>query len=310
MLRTVFPTELGAKTLPRQKTSAQTFLIAGWCGLGMPAMQAFNRGRRAAGSLNRRVGTTVSMGDTRGRIRLGCSGWNYEHWRNGVFYPAGLPTSRWLSYYAERFETVELNSSFYRLPTRRSAEHWAAETPDSFIFTVKVSRYLTHVVRLRDTRAHLARLLERIQPLAQSSKLGPLLWQLPPTFRRDDQRLATMLGELPVTLRHAIEFRHPSWLEPPVLELLREHRVALVVGDRPNAPETRQPEPTADFAYVRFHYGSAGRQGNYSQRELEDWAATIKSWAADRDVYGYFNNDWSGFAPKNAKVLNRLLDER
>ena len=116
-----------------------------------------------------------------------------------------------------------------------------------------------------------------------------------------------MLADLPGTLRHAIEFRHPSWREPAVLQLLREHGVAVVVGDRPGALETRDLEPTADFVYVRFHYGSAGRGGNYSQRELTDWADSIRNWSADRDVYGYFNNDWSGFAPRNAASLKRLL---
>jgi uncharacterized protein YecE (DUF72 family) len=140
-----------------------------------------------------------------------------------------------------------------------------------------------------------------------ASKLGPLLWQLPPTFRRDDQRLATMLSELPNQFRHAIEFRHASWLEPPVVALLREHRVALVVADRPDAPETRRLEPTADFVYVRFHHGRAGRGGNYSRRELARWAETLNGWAAGRDVYAYFNNDWSGYAPRNAEMLKRLL---
>jgi uncharacterized protein YecE (DUF72 family) len=240
-------------------------------------------------------------------VRIGCSGWNYQHWRDGVFYPPRLPASRWLDSYAETFDTVELNATFYRLPTRRSAARWAEETPEGFLFSVKVSRYLTHVVRLRDAGKHLALLLERVQPLAEGSKLGPLLWQLPPTFRRDDERLAAMLADLPDTLRHAIEFRHPSWLDPTVLQLLRDHGVALVVGDRPDAPATRDLASTADFAYIRFHYGSAGRGGNYSQRELAEWAETIRGWSADRDVYGYFNNDWSGYAPRNAEILKRLL---
>jgi uncharacterized protein YecE (DUF72 family) len=239
------------------------------------------------------------------RIRIGCSGWNYKHWRDGVFYPPRLPASRWLAFYAESFDTVELNTTFYRLPTRRSAVRWAAETAEEFVFGVKVSRYMTHVLRLRDAGSHLPLLLERVQPLKQ--KLGPLLWQLPPTLKRDDDRLAAMLDDLPNTLRHAIEFRHPSWLDPTVLQLLGEHGVALVVGDRPGTPVIRDLEPTADFAYVRFHYGSAGRGGNYSERELAGWAAALKGWAVGRDVYAYFNNDWSGFAPANAQTLKRMV---
>jgi uncharacterized protein YecE (DUF72 family) len=244
----------------------------------------------------------------KGRIHIGCSGWNYAHWRNGTFYPAHLPTSRWLDYYAERFDTVEVNATFYRLPTRRSTARWAGQTAEGFLFAVKVSRYLTHVVRLRDAATHLALLLERLEPLDGAAKLGPLLWQLPPTFRRDEGRLATMLAEVPKHRLHAIEFRHPSWFEPSVFELLCAHNVALVVADRPGAPATRELEPTADFVYARFHHGSRGRRGNYSRRELESWAATIDGWAArGRDVYAYFNNDWEGFAPANAETLKALL---
>jgi uncharacterized protein YecE (DUF72 family) len=246
--------------------------------------------------------------ETKGRIRIGCSGWNYAHWRNGTFYPAHLPASRWLDYYGERFDTVEVNATFYRLPTRRSTARWAGQTAEGFLFAVKVSRYVTHVVRLRDAGTHLTLLLERLEPLDSGAKLGPLLWQLPPTFRCDEPRLASMLADVPKHLLHAIEFRHPSWFEPGVFELLRAHNVAVVVADRPGAPATRELEPTADFVYVRFHHGSRGRRGNYSRRELEGWAATIDGWAAGgRDVYAYFNNDWEGFAPANAETLKAFL---
>src|SRR6187200_1013376 len=119
-----------------------------------------------------------------GRVLIGCSGWNYDHWRNGVFYPPRLPAKAWLAFYAERFRTVEVNATFYRLPRRDTVARWVEETPDDFVFAVKVSRYLTHVVRLRDAAEHLGLLLDRIEPLARSPKLGPLLWQLPPTFHR------------------------------------------------------------------------------------------------------------------------------
>ena len=242
-----------------------------------------------------------------GRIRIGCSGWNYDHWRNGVFYPAKLPAPRWLGFYAERFDTVELNATFYRLPTRGAAERWAAETPDDFAFAVKVSRYITHVVRLADAATHLGLLLERIEPLRAASKLGPLLWQLPPTFRRDDERLAATLAELPRDLRHAFEFRHASWFADDVLELLRSHDVALVIADRPEAHAFRTEDITASFVFVRFHHGSRGRRGNYSASELDEWAARICGWAARGDVFAYFNNDWEGFAPANASALAALL---
>jgi uncharacterized protein YecE (DUF72 family) len=182
-------------------------------------------------------------------------------------------------------------------------------TPDDFTFAVKVSRYLTHVVRLRDTGKHLALLLERIEPILVSPKLGPLLWQLPPTFKRDDQRLADALGELPRTLRHPFEFRHESWFAEPVMELLRAHDVALVIADRPEIRAFQTRELTSDFTFVRFHHGTRGRRGNYSPAELADWAAAIRAWSADHHVYAYFNNDWEGFAPANALALKELLDD-
>ena len=132
-----------------------------------------------------------------GRIRIGCSGWNYPSWRGGAFYPRGLPASRWLAFYAERFDTVEVNATFYRLPHRDAVARWADDTPRAFTFAVKVSRYLTHIKRLRDTAVYIERFLERIEPLADAAKLGPLLWQLPPTFQRDDERLAAALSDLP-----------------------------------------------------------------------------------------------------------------
>ena len=166
------------------------------------------------------------------QIRLGCSGWSYESWRDGVFYPPRLASGNRLRHYATRFDTVELNASFYRLPTRAAAQHWAEQTSDDFRFAVKVSRYLTHTVRLNDTARHLGLLLQRIEPLR--GKLGPLLWQLPPTFKRDDDRLARALDELPAQLRHAFEFRHPSWFVDDVFSLLRDHQVAVVIADRPD----------------------------------------------------------------------------
>jgi uncharacterized protein YecE (DUF72 family) len=242
------------------------------------------------------------------RVRIGCSGWNYDHWREGVFYPARCPARRWLPFYAERFDTVEVNSSFYRLPRRDAVARWAEQTPPEFVFAVKVSRYVTHVKRLREVEDHLPLLLERIAPLADAGKVGPLLWQLPPTFVRDDDRLAEALAAFPPELRHAIEFRHESWFAPRPLELLSEHRVALVVGDRPGAPGPERPDPTTDFAFVRFHHGRRGRRGNYSDAELADWSVTLRAWARRGEVYAYFNNDWEGFAPRNALELRGLLE--
>jgi len=238
---------------------------------------------------------------TRGSVRIGCSGWSYGHWK-GVLYPETGSTSRWLGLYAEAFDTVEVNASFYRLPTRKTVARWATVTPDDFCFAVKASRYLTHVKRLRELAGGVALLRERIEPLASSKKLGPILWQLPPHFQRDEERLAAALPELGPG-RHAFEFRHSSWYRPEVYALLRERGVALVIADR--AGQLPTPDVvTADWTYVRFHAGR-GRRGNYTHAELRRWADRIG--AEPGDVYAYFNNDWEGFAIRNAVKLLELL---
>jgi uncharacterized protein YecE (DUF72 family) len=246
-------------------------------------------------------------------LRIGCSGWNYAHWRHGVFYPEGCPARLWLDHYARRFDTVEVNNTFYRLPTVKAVQGWVDGTPDGFVFSVKASRYLTHVKRLKDMREGVARFLERLEPLLGSPKLGPILWQLPPTFRRDDDRLAEALTLLPPG-RHCFEFRHESWFRPEVYDLLRDHGVALAIGDRPEVHAFQEQVLTADWTFVRFHSGTRGRRGNYSETELREWAARLERWRKRGDVYAYFNNDWEGFAPRNALRLAKLLglepDER
>ena len=239
------------------------------------------------------------------RVRVGCSGWNYDHWRNGVFYPPRLPPKRWLEYYAEWFDTVEVNATFYRLPRESAVAHWVASMPPDFLFAVKMSRYVTHVKRLRDLAASLDLFYARIAPLASSPKFGPVLWQLPPTFRRDDARLAGALAKLPGG-RHCFEFRHESWFVDEVYDLLSAHDAALVIGDSPRFP-FQTHELTADWTFIRFHHGRRGRGGNYSERELDEWAGRIAGWRRRADVYAYFNNDWKGFAPRNARGLKQRL---
>jgi uncharacterized protein YecE (DUF72 family) len=237
-------------------------------------------------------------------IHIGCSGWNYPHWRETV-YPKGLPARRWLEHYAALFDTVEVNNTFYRLPNLSAVEGWAEQTPPGFVLSVKASRYLTHIKRLSDMGTGVARFYERIEPLIKARKLGPVLWQLPPTFRRDDDRLAGALSQLPPG-RHAFEFRHESWFVPEVYELLRARNAALVIGDHPER-RFQTYELTADWTFVRFHYGRRGRHGNYSKRELSEWAKRIAGWGTRADVYAYFNNDWNGYAVRNGLELKRLL---
>jgi uncharacterized protein YecE (DUF72 family) len=240
-------------------------------------------------------------------IRIGCSGWNYRDWR-GTFYPQGLPPRHWLEHYAGRFGTVEVNSTFYRLARRDAVARWVERTPPGFIFAVKASRYLTHMKRLTEVAPGVERFYERIEPLIEAGRLGPVVWQLPERFHRDDERLAGALSQLPPG-RHCFEFRHPSWFVPEVIELLRSHAVALVIGDHPARP-FQSHELTADFTLVRFHWGARGRRGNYSATELEAWAARLEEWAAQVEVFAYFNNDWETFAPRNAAALRRLLRQR
>jgi uncharacterized protein YecE (DUF72 family) len=237
-------------------------------------------------------------------VKVGCSGWNYRDWRERV-YPKGLPAKLWLEHYATLFDTVEVNSTFYRLPKRPAVEGWVRQSPPGFVFTVKASRYLTHVKRLTEVRNGIALFYERIEPLLESGKLGPVLWQLPPTFRRDDQRLAAALAELPAG-RHCFEFRHESWFTGAVYELLRKRAVALVIGDTPTRP-FQTHELTADWTFVRFHYGTRGRKGNYSDREIAEWAERIHAWRQTVDVYAYFNNDWNAYAVRNGLALKRAL---
>ena len=238
-------------------------------------------------------------------LRIGCSGWNYKHWRNGVFYPPRLPPRRWLEFYAQHFDTVEVNSTFYRLPRETAVANWVAQSPAHFLFTIKMSRYVTHIKRLRELEGSLRMFYERIAPVVESPKLGPLLWQLPPTFKRDDDRLRGALAQLPPG-RHCFEFREPSWFVDDVYALLRDRGVALVIGDDPRRP-FQAHELTADFTFVRFHAGSRGRNGNYSRAELDDWAERISGWRDRVDVYAYFNNDWEGFAIENGLYLKRKL---
>jgi uncharacterized protein YecE (DUF72 family) len=241
------------------------------------------------------------------RVRIGCSGWNYASWRND-FYPPRLPASRWLEHYATVFDTVEVNSTFYRLAKRDAVARWVEQTPPGFLFAVKASRYLTHMKRLTDIERGLQRFYDPIMPLVEAARLGPVLWQLPASFHRDDERLAALLdavAQYPPG-RHCVEFRHPSWFTEEVYELLRWHGAALVIGDRKGLDF--QPRLiVGDWTFVRFHHGHRGRRGNYSPAELGEWAQRIREWARRADVYAYFNNDWEVFAPRNALALKRLL---
>jgi uncharacterized protein YecE (DUF72 family) len=229
----------------------------------------------------------------------------YQHWRHRL-YPPGVAPTRWLALYAEQFDCVEVNASFYRLPSRATFASWSARTPAEFRFAVKGSRFITHMKRLRDPAPHVERFFHAVNGLGD--KLGPVLWQLPPDFKRDDVRLATFLDLLPRSASHAFEFRHVSWLQPTVYEMLRGHGVALCIPDHPRLPQARCL--TAAWSYLRFHYGPSAN-GNYPTSTLESWAAWIDDHLAEgRSLWSFFNNDWQGLAVENARELRGLTAPR
>ncbi len=239
----------------------------------------------------------------RGRLRVGTSGWHYPHWR-GAFYPGGMPSAEYLGFYAGHFDTVELNNSFYRLPSREQFAAWAAAVPSDFVFTVKASRYLTHRKKLKDPQEPLSRLLGAASGLGQ--KLGPVLFQLPPRWRANPKRLADFVGALPQGRRFVFEFRDPTWFTQEVYAILREAGCALCVASSPDFPEKR--EITADFLFLRFHGGRELYGSNYSDEELRAYAR----WAqpaldSGKDVYAYFNNDAYGYALANARGFREML---
>ena len=240
------------------------------------------------------------------RFWIGTSGWHYPHWR-GAFYPQRLATREWLSYYARRFATVELNASFYRQPRTSTWELWRATAPDGFRFAVKASRFLTHIRRLAEPKEPLDRFLAGARLLGD--RLGPVLYQLPPGFHRTPEnvgRLEAFLPLLPGDVLHAVEFRHASWFVDETADLLRRHGVAFCSFDMVGLECPLLA--TAAFAYVRFHGSDAPYAGNYTEEMLEAWAARLRALARDVDeVYAYFNNDALGCAIANARTLSKML---
>ena len=235
---------------------------------------------------------------------IGTSGWHYDHWRDR-FYPEKLIKAKWLEFYASHFTTVELNNSFYRLPSEAAFATWHDSSPANFTFAVKVSRFITHIKRLRNTEEAVENFVDRAKILGE--KLGPLLYQLPPNMHRNDEVLESFLSTLPRGMKHVFEFRHESWLKEKVFEILHRYNVGLCVFDMPSL--TCPVVTTADFAYVRFH-GSTGLYWScYSDEELADWAKRLANLAVNlKAVYIYFNNDAEAFAVRNAITLRAYLE--
>jgi uncharacterized protein YecE (DUF72 family) len=241
-------------------------------------------------------------------LYVGTSGWQYRHWR-GRFYPEKLPARAWLDHYAQRFATVEINNTFYRLPPRETFEGWARRFPSDVAIALKASRYLTHIKRLREPEEPVQRFLEHAEPLG--ARLGPVLVQLPPDLRVEVARLDETLAEFRARapqLRVAVEPRHESWWTDDVRAVLQQHGAALCLADRGSHPITPQWR-TADWGYVRFHFGRAHPRGCYGRAALETWTERICAlWGPDDDVYVYFNNDMEGCAIRDAVVFARLAE--
>lgn len=239
-----------------------------------------------------------------GEVRIGTSGWIYRHWR-GVFYPEKLPVSRWFGYYSEHFDTVEINNSFYRLPSAEVFQAWRRQAPEGFLYAVKATRFLTHRKKLKDPEQPLQNFLVPARHLGP--RLGPLLFQLPPRWHCDLERLRRFVALLPRDLTHVFEFRDPSWYNPGVKTLLEEEGMGFCIHDM---RESASPVwVTGPVAYVRFHGPTAVRYaGKYTPAQLQSWAERIEAFrTAGHDVYVYFNNDDAAHAVVNAGQLQELL---
>ncbi len=235
------------------------------------------------------------------KIRIGTSGWTYPHWKD-IFYPLTCPKSRWLEYYTKHFDTVELNATFYRLPKAKTFEGWNRRTPDLFLWAVKASKYITHTRRLTEP----AEPLERFYSVASAlrEKLGPILFQLPPSLPFDEERFAGFCECLSPSHRHALEVRHPSWINDRLFAILEAHNMAFCISDTAGRYPFHEAV-TADFIYIRLHGSKQLYASDYTETELQTWARKIRKWG--RDTYLYFDNDFEGHAVKNAKRLKEIL---
>ena len=236
-------------------------------------------------------------------IRIGTSGWYYDHWKE-LFYPPGLPKNKWFEYYAQHFDTVEINNTFYHLPKEVSMQRWREQAPKNFLYAVKANRYITHIKRLKDTSEEVKRFFERVGLL--KGKLGPILYQLPPSLRKDPDLLQSFIKLLPKKSPTVFEFRHNSWFSEDTFELLNKFGAGFCVHDLVGKETPRVV--TADIIYVRFHGPTGKYEGDYSKSMLQSWAKWLKDHTKEvRSIYAYFNNDIGGHAIHNAKTLRGQL---
>lgn len=233
--------------------------------------------------------------------RIGTSGWNYPHWKE-VFYPHNVSQSKWLEFYTDHFDTVEVNATFYRLPKPKTFEHWYERTPEGFLWAVKGNKYITHTKRLKDSKEPLDRLYNAVEGLKE--KLGPILLQLPPNLSFDQDLFKNFCKNLDSSYRHVLEIRHPSWIHEQGFQILEENNMAFCLADTAGRYPYHEAV-TADFLYIRLHGSKKLYASKYSERELQEWAQKIKDW--DMETYLYFDNDYHGYAVRNAKRLKEIL---
>mgnify|MGYP000497008879 CR=1 FL=1 len=238
-------------------------------------------------------------------IFIGTSGWSYTHWKE-IFYPHGLSTTEWLHFYAEAFPTVEVNTTFYHTPSLSTVENWFKQVPKDFRFSIKASGYITHQKRLHDCEESLGYFFESIKKL--KSKVGPILFQLPPSFKINQERLMNFISHLDKKYQYTFEFRHISWFTKEIYDLLTKHQIALCITDL-NGKLTPE-EITSYFSYIRLHGPHSSYQGSYGTPKLKIWKKKIEKWlSSNTSVYCYFDNDEKGYAIQDAKQLQNLLRE-
>jgi uncharacterized protein YecE (DUF72 family) len=243
------------------------------------------------------------QGSNGSQIHVGCSGWVYKHWR-GTFYPEGLAQKRWFERYAEEFDTVEINNSFYRMPPAQTFDKWHDQAPTCFRYAVKANRFITHMKKLRDCEDALDTFLGLARRL--KAFLGPILYQLPPSLHKDLPRLDAFLKQLPRSIEHVVEFRHKSWYDEEALALLDHRGVGFVTHDLVGLKSPRWA--SGRTAYVRFHGTKSKYRGRYSDEQMHNWAEWLRDQRAQgRSAWAYFNNDIGGDAIEDARNLKRRL---
>ena len=235
-------------------------------------------------------------------IRIGTSGWNYPHWKD-IFYPDHLPKRKWLEFYTQYFETVELNATFYRLPSEKTFQNWYKRTPKEFVWSLKASKFITHTKRLKNVQDPLDKFYNSISGLKE--KCGPILFQLPPSLSFEKKLLEDFCKMLDPSYKYALEVRHKSWINNEVFEILKKYNIAFCISDSAGRYPYHEAI-TSDFIYIRLHGPTKLYASEYTEQEISDWATKLKGW--QKDAFVYFDNDFKGYAIKNAKMLKDLLE--